>query len=111
MDDMSSDETETEGTNMSRKVVRRIRKAWISPEVSQTWHAVDRAYKTRRPDGLLKRGNRPLERALESTTSNSHAQPKPHLPVNFYEGGISSAKLATLKPLTALGLNQVCFVL
>jgi hypothetical protein len=76
---MSSDETETEPTRDTLKVVRRHEKKWCSPDLSQFFESVDQRYKPRA------RGNRPYRR-LPSKGDREPTDSKavPGLPLNFY---------------------------
>ncbi|KAF9524701.1 hypothetical protein CPB83DRAFT_897632 [Crepidotus variabilis] len=95
--DMSSDETETEKGFYASKVVRRRKKIWINPQVSNMLHFVDRHYNPRTTSGTLKKGSAPLKREIVHGSCNSVALPRPKLPFNFYN--IKDLGLETVKTL------------
>lgn len=60
-DGMSSDETDDEAIQGVIKAVRRVRKAWLSEEVTEVWRKVE-AYHWSQSQGKSKRGNKPFTR-------------------------------------------------
>jgi hypothetical protein len=83
---MSSDETETEATRTTVKVVRRREKPWRDPSLSRILEAVDQYdRRIRREKRQTKGGNPGFDRlpCLE-TKPNSTTPPVCGLPKNFY---------------------------
>lgn len=76
---MSSDESENEGVV---KKTRRVRKGWVSPEVSRVWQEVERYHQSIKPEN--KRGNMGLERAFAHHRTNVH-RIVAGLPKNYYD--------------------------
>jgi len=95
-DGMSSDESESEGTV---KKTRRVRKGWISPEVSQVWQMVERYHNRIKPKN--KRGNMGLERDFAHHHTSIH-RIVAGLPKNYYDNlwwqSLSASEQANLDP-------------
>jgi len=121
---MSSDDTDVEGTFYAGKVVRRVRKFWISSEVTkvslgfmafhcltqlhiQILHVIDSNYNPRTLSGSRKRGSGPLKRELASLRCNALHSPLPHLPINFYNPELGEEKIQTLGPLPSMKFPEL----
>ncbi|KDR68960.1 hypothetical protein GALMADRAFT_145980 [Galerina marginata CBS 339.88] len=100
--DMSTDESETEGTFSKAKTLRRVRKYWLHPAASNVLHYVDSQYSPRKISGALKRGSAPLVRIHLAKKVNRTDTPTPEMPLNFYGPDISSAALEVLAPGPAI---------
>jgi hypothetical protein len=86
-DGMSSDETDTpsqQKRNTRRKVVRRVRKAWVNPIVSVGYQHLEELGSPRRDQGSV-RGNIALDRIYEATRCNDTRQAVAGLPKNWYD--------------------------
>lgn len=81
-DGMSSDETETDdkGKAVKPKQVRRVEKAWVSPDITAMWENVDALG----VPGEHTSGNRSLPRIHEARSTNISASPVRRLPGNYY---------------------------
>jgi hypothetical protein len=83
---MSSDETETEATRTTVKVVRRREKAWRDPSLSRMWQVVEEYdCRKRREEKKVTPGNPGYNRLpCMETRPASNAAPVRGLPRNFY---------------------------
>jgi hypothetical protein len=79
-DGVSSDETDED---IGVKSVRRIRKGWLSQDISNVWRVVE-AYHQERTKGENRRGNKPLLRDPVSLHNSFHL-PVKGLPRNYYD--------------------------
>ncbi|KDR83002.1 hypothetical protein GALMADRAFT_238754 [Galerina marginata CBS 339.88] len=96
--EMSTDESETEGTFSKAKTLRRVRKYWLNPAASNVLHYVDSQYSPRKISGALKRGAAPLVRIRLATKVNRTDTPTPEMPENFYGPDVSRVALEVLAP-------------
>jgi hypothetical protein len=82
IDGMSSDETDQEASRGVVKTVRRVRKAWLAPEIADIWRTIE-TYHDVRTTGKHKRGNKAYLRTF-MTNKDSFNRVKVHLPQNYY---------------------------
>jgi len=80
-DGMSSDESDQEGPV---KKLRRVRKGWVSEEVSGIWRVIECYHRDQTKD-MSTRGNSALERDFTSRCTSFNAV-KAGLPRNYYDG-------------------------
>jgi hypothetical protein len=110
-DGMSSDETDQESSVGVIKTVRRVRKAWLSEEISEVWRVAD-TYHRARTQGQSKRGNKSYKRnPVPAEGHTSYNRVVPGLPQNYYDviwfqSLIESDKLL-LRPLAPQSLPDV----
>lgn len=99
VDGISSDESENEG---SMKKTRRVRKGWISPEVSNVWQEVESYHQKTKPRN--QRGNMGLERHFAHHRTNIH-RVVAGLPKNYYDNlwwqSLTASEQANLDPQPA----------
>lgn len=79
-DGVSSDETDN---GIGMKTTKRVRKAWLSQDISDIWRVVE-AYHQERTEGENRRGNKQLSRNPVSSRQSFHMLVK-GLPRNYYD--------------------------
>src|SRR6266852_4142680 len=84
-DGMSSNETDNEASSGIIKAVRRVRKGWLSEEISEVWHTAE-TYHRAQTQGQSKRGNKPCRRnPVPVEGQQSYDRVTPGLPRNYYD--------------------------
>ena len=78
---MSSDETESEGTPVRPKTVRRVAKSWLDNDVSEMWRDMERGTRIQE----ARAGNPGLIRQTLTGGGATRSAPVRGLPLNFYD--------------------------